>query len=220
MRMGTGVVNALGAYLGRVAAHGRPNPYVELKEAMRQVSGFGGFSILTEALGIPRTAIEACGGLGVMKIRTAGRYFEPIASDGAGGAVAVVLPVWQPDLGGDLVDLLAFRLDHPAQFFVRTGFAKCLGMGFADDARSRTTLWALPGEVHPSLTLFPNPLIWLRGNCQGTVLLHEAWVVHTFTGIKSITAFNERHAEALHELMIWPDRPTIFLQRPRKAAAA
>ena len=161
-----------------------------------------------------------------MSIRTqyfeplAARYFEPLAIDGVGGATAVVIPVWEPDLGGDLVDLLAMRLDHPAQFFVRSGFAKCLGMPFADDARDRTTLWSLPGEVHPSLRLFPNPLIWLQNNCAGTVLLHQAWITHVLTGIKSVTAFNLRHAQALHELMTWPEAPTIFLQRQRKAAAA
>jgi len=159
----------------------------------------------------PRSAIEAAGG---------GRYFEPLATDGVGGTTAVIVPVWQPDLGGDLVDLLGFRLDRPAQFFVRNGFAKCLGASFADYARDRTTLWALPGEVHPSLMLFPNPLIWLRNNCAGTVLLHQAWITHVLTGIKSVTAFNLRHAQALHELMIWPEAPTIFLHRQHKAAAA
>ena len=217
------------AYLGRHAAHGRRDLYFELKQAMRQVPDHGGFSTLTQALNIPRAAIEQCGGLGIMRIRTqyfeplAARYFEPLAIDGVGGATdttAVVIPVWEPDLGGDLVDLLAMRLDHPAQFSVRTGYAKCLGTAFADDARDRTTLWSLPGEVHPSLQLFPNPLIWLRGNCAGTVLLHRAWITYVLTGIKSVTAFNLRHAQALHELMIWPEAPTIFLQRQRKAAAA
>lgn len=218
-------VTGFDEYLGQVAAHGRPDLHIELKEAMRQVADFGGYAALTKALGIPRTAIEECGGLGIMRTRASGRYFKIMGprghgADGVVADAAVIVPVWQPDLGGDLVDLLALRLDHPAQFLVRTGAAKCLGMGFADDARSKTTLWALPGDIHPSLTLFPNPLIWLRGNCQGTALLHETWVEHTLCGVRSVTAYNERHARALNDLFTWPSAPTIFLQRPRKAAAA
>ena len=211
-------MTAFDAYLGQLAAHGRPDLYLELKYSMRSVVDHGGFSVLTEALDIPRSAIEECGGLGIMKITTSGRYFEPV--DGDAGAAALIVPVWQPDLGGDLIDLLALHLDHPAQFFVRTGAAKCLGMSFADDVRDHTTLWSLPGDVHPFLELFPNPLIWLRANCQGTVLLHQAWITYVLTGIRAITAHSERHAQALHELMTWPEAPTIFLQRQRKAAAA
>ena len=70
-------MSALDAYVEQVAAHGHLNLRTELREAMRGVSDHGGFSILAEALGIPRTTSGGCGGLGVMKISTSGRYFTP-----------------------------------------------------------------------------------------------------------------------------------------------
>ena len=94
-----------------------------------------------------------------------------------------------------------------------------LGASFADEVRDHTTLWSLPGDVHPSLTLFPNPLIWLRYNCAGAVLLHRAWITYLLAGIKSVTAYNERHAQALHKSLTWPGAPAIFLRRQREAAA-
>ena len=204
-------------YLGELAAQGRLDLPIELKEAMRRVTEFGGFSVLTKALRIPRTAIEECGGLGVMRIRTSGRYFEPTEA-GATAETAVIVPVWERDLGGDLVDLLALRLDHPALFHVRTGYARCIGTSFADEISDGTTLWSLPDDVHPSLPLFPNPLIWLRNNCAGAVLLHRAWITYLLTGIKSVTAYNERHAKALYELLYWRGGPKVYLRQHNEAA--
>lgn len=215
---GIRVMMVFDAYLGQLAAHGHLDLHTELREAMRRVSDFGGFSVLTEALGITRAAVGQSGGLGVMKISTSGRHFTPVATHGAGGAVAVILPVWEPDLGGDLVDLLAFRLDRPALFFLRTGYAKCLGRSSADDVRSNTTLWDLPGEVHPSLALFPNPLIWLRADCQGTVVLNPAWLSYALEGVRAVSAHNERHMAALYKLLAWPGAPKIFLRQQREAA--
>lgn len=212
--MGRGVELNFEAYIGQLASRGRLDLHIELKEAMEHGTEFGGFSVLTE--GITRRAIERCGGLGVMKITTTGRTFAPAIDDDEGAVSAVIVPVWEPDLG--LVDLMAFRRHRPALFFARIGYAKCLGGWFADDVRSRTTLWALPSDIHPSLPLFPNPLSWLRAGCQGTVLLHQAWISHVLTGIRSVTAHNERHAASLCRLLTWPGAPKIYLRQHRKAA--
>lgn len=216
------------AYLGGLEAHGGVDLHVELKEAKRQVSDHGGYAILTQALGIPRTAIVEAGGLGLLRVTTVrenedapieSRYFVPASAEDKNSQLALIVPVWN-DQGGDLVDLLAVRTDQPSRFFVRNGYARCLGEWNAAEVRNATTLWALPDDVHPSLVLSPNPLTWLRGDCAGVCILHKAYLGSVLTGIRSVVAHNERHAAALHKLLTWPGAPEIFFHQKKKHEAA
>ena len=205
------------AYLGGLAAHGHVDLHVELQEAKHQVADHGGYYTLTKALGIPRTAIVDAGGLGLLRITTEGRYFTPATDEDQRNRLSLIVPVWD-GLGGNLVDLLSIRLDRPTKFCVRSGFARCLGAWNADAIRDETTLWEMPGDVHPSLVLAPNPLLWLRGDCAGACILHKAWLSHTLVGIKSVVAHNKHHAAALHKLFVWPEAPKIYLHANREAA--
>ena len=201
-----------------LAARSRLDLHAELKEAMRQVAEFGGFTVLADALGITPIAMVECGGLGVLRVVTKGRQFVVATDDDNSAPMAVIVPVWEPALGGDLVDLLAFRLDRPASFLVRIGYAKCLGTSFADQVRGRTPLWALPGDIHPTLELFPNPLAWLLAGCQGTVILNEAWLQYSLCNIRSVLVNTKHHAEALHGRLTWPGAPKIYIRQRREAA--
>lgn len=193
----------------------RPNLYVEMANAVLALPSDGAGRARLSALGVGIESIRAAGGLGVLWIVTEGGYFDPAEQGDSRANGALILPVFE---GGELIDLIAFTLDNPANFSVRVGFAKALGMWSADDVRSRTTLWALPGDVHPVLPLCPDPLAWLQAGCQGTVILNLAWLNYTLVGIKSVTTRSEPHAKALHKLLTWPGAPKVFLRRQCEAA--
>lgn len=195
----------------------RPNLYVEMANAVLALPSDGAGRARLSALGVGIESIRAAGGLGVLRIVTEGGYFDPAEQGDSRANGALILPVFEAD---ELVDLIAFILDNPANFFVRVGFAKALGMWNADDVRSRTTLWPSSGEVHPSLPLFPDPLSWLQANCQGTCVLNPVWLNHTLTGIRAVTAVSEPHAAALYKLLTWPDAPEIFFPQKKKREAA
>ena len=82
------------------------------------------------------------------------------------------------------------------------------------------TLWALPGEVHPSLVLAPDPIKWLQSNCRSACILHERWLTHSTAGVRAVVAHNESHAKALHKLFVWPGAPEIFFHQKKKREAA
>ena len=210
-----------GAYVGQLAASGRPDLHIEMSEAVLHLpSGSKGRTKLA-AHGVGAECIRAAGGLGALRIVTEEGHFFPAGRDDSRAVGALILPVFD----NGLVDLIAFSLDDPTQFSVRVGYARALGMSNADGVREKTTLWPMPdgsawsGEPHPSLPLFPQPLAWLQAGCRGTVVLNLAWLSHTLVGIRAVVAHNERHAAALYRLLTWPGAPKIYLRRQQSEAA-
>ena len=195
----------------------RPDLHDELRAAKEQVIDHGGYRDLVKAIGVPRTALVECGGIGLSRIATRARYFAPVDPGNKKNRLSVIMPVWDGP-GGDLIDLLAVRLDQPAQFYVRSGYARCLGEWNIAEVIDNTTLWALPNESPPSLVLAPDPLKWLQSDCQGACILHKIWLDHLLAGIRAVTAYNEAHAALLHKLFVWPDAPKIYLRKKSEAA--
>ena len=195
----------------------RPNLYVEMAEAVLNLPSGGKARARLSALGVGIESIRAAGGLGALRVVTEDGYFVPADQGDSQAAGALVLPVFED---GTLTDLIAFNPDSPARFFVRTKLAKALGMWHADHARDNTTLWPSHGEVHPSLPLFPDPLSWLQGGCEGTCVLNSAWLAHTLVNIRSVTATSEHHAATLHKALTWPGAPEIFFHQKKKRETA
>jgi hypothetical protein len=78
------------------------------------------------------------------------------------GARAVIVPA--SVAGGNIIDLVAFRMDTPRSFWPLTGSAAVLG----DDEIDRASAMGEPLQVHES------PLDWLRAGRRGCVILD--WV--------------------------------------------
>ena len=121
----------LDAYLGNLDAGGSADLLFEMQMAVRGTRAYGGLPALARVLGITHEAIKNAGGVGVLRITTEGRYFEPVA---AGGDLAVVVPVYEikDDGGAELTDLVAFRIDAPSRTWIRTGYARALGLWLLD----------------------------------------------------------------------------------------
>ena len=98
------------------------------------------------------------GAIGLSKIRpSAEGLYDP--TEGPGRA-AILLGVRDPD-DGEIIDIVAFDPERPSKFWRRTGAAPFLGWECVDRA----------GHYGEPLTLFPDPLAWLRGGCAGAVWL-------------------------------------------------
>ena len=137
--------------------------------------------------GIPKSALYHPSGLrglfGVTLIETSGRFFQP-CSDGKG---ALIVPVFEYQSEAP-VDLLAFRLDDPGRFWLRTGDAVVLGR----ETVERAALFNETVIVHPT------PLDWLRADCFGVCILDwRANLRLLFDGCKSVVASSQPLARRL-----------------------
>jgi len=115
-----------------------------------------------------RISVEAelrAGGLGVLRIATAGRLWHPDPL----GRPALIVPAWRgvpPSLytgetGAPLVDLLAFRTCAPDTWFYRVA-APFVTLG--EDLLQLAHHHERPVSVHRT------PLDWLRADCRGVCL--------------------------------------------------
>lgn len=117
-----------------------------------------------DKFGIKPNHAIAAGGLGVAKISLISNGFFEFG----GELSAVILPVYWgaipteealvPDW--ELEDILAFNPNEPEKWWMRTGGAPLLGAGALSDQ--------LLGKP---LHVYRTPLSWLKGGCDGVVLL-------------------------------------------------
>ena len=117
-------------------------------------------------LGVTGEAIHRAGGLGWSRVSTMARGYQP--SDA--GDVAIIQPVWagpapsiyQAVNHPRLADLISWRPDAPTRWWYRLGYpGPVLGADNLDLAHA---------EGWP-ICFATTPLDWLRGNCNGAVLL-------------------------------------------------
>ena len=106
------------------------------------------------AAGIPDEARLICG---KAKIRTGAPYYEPDPT----GIETLVVPVFDD---GETIDLLAFALGKPAQWWLRRGAYWALG----GDALDR--LW-----LGDRLRIYRSPLSWLRAGAPDTGMVVLDW---------------------------------------------
>ena len=105
------------------------------------------------------TAFDA-GGLGVQRISTTGRLFEPSLE----GFPTIILAIYEIGLAPDILDLLAVRVDIPDRWWSRLGEA---GLILGED---RYLAAVSEGEA---VRVFDSPVAWLRGGCGGCVFLDD-----------------------------------------------
>lgn len=189
-------------YVGSLAAGGSADLWFEMQMAVRSTHHYGGLSALAGALDVTREAIRYAGGLGLLRIATTGRYFEPAAP---GGDLAVIVPDYRIDEDGDgaeLVDLVAFRVGNQSRTWVRTGYARALGAWNADAILDATPNWRLPNDPPPPvLRLYRTPLSWLRALCDGACILNPAWAEYLLGGIGRVQPEGDRHAHDFHRVL-------------------
>ena len=138
--------------------------------------------------GITFQAMLRAGDLGVERINACGMLYMPSPT----GFPAVILAIWSPAPPSiyctvddpEIVDLIALRTDNPGRWWYRLGEpGLILGEGRYLDAIERD----MP------LKVFESPVAWLRGDCNGSVILDDVEARWT----------NERLAEDQVALQDW-----------------
>ena len=110
--------------------------------------------------GISTKVAFRAGELGVQRISTAGRLFEP----SPGGSPALILAIYDIGLAPDILDLLAVRADTPGRWWSRLGEA---GLILGEDHYLAAVS---EGEA---VRVFDSPVAWLQGGCGGCVFLDD-----------------------------------------------
>ena len=132
---------------------------------------------------LPDDVLLGCGMPGIASIKdTNDGRFEFTKE----GLTAVVIPAYDTIPGNldanaerhveHLVDLVAVDLDHPDKFWRRCGKALVLGSAYLDIA----------GQEGEPITVFRNPMSWLRSGGGGIVVLDWAWVPDLLLGFELI----------------------------------
>ncbi len=142
---------------------------------------------LAEA-GISFQAMLRAGDLGVERINASGRLYMPSSE----GFPAVILAIWSPSPPSiycavedpEIVDLIALRTDDPGRWWYRMGEP---GLFLGEDCY----LDAIDRDM--PLNVFESPVAWLRGDCNGSVILDDVGARWT----------NERRAEDQIALQDW-----------------
>ena len=179
--------------------------------AIRLAARRGPPTTLAEAIDVSVVSILSAA-VGLVRADTFGDFWEP-SEDGQ-------LFLTVPAIGwSEVVDLVVFRLDTPERWWVRTGYAKALGLDDAAIVRAATPIWRLPGDpLPPSLPVFATPLSWLRNDAAGVVILHEKWAEYVLGGIDAIIAEDSNHARHLHAALLRCSGPKVRLRREHAAA--
>ena len=110
--------------------------------------------------GISTMAAFSAGELGVQRISTTGRLFEPSPR----GFPAVIIAIREIGLAPDILDILAVRVDTPGCWWSRFGEP---GLILGED---RYLAAVSEGEA---VRVFDNPVAWLQGGCGGCVFLDD-----------------------------------------------
>ncbi len=100
------------------------------------------------------------GGLGVERIGTVGRLFEPSSR----GFPAIILAIYDIGLAPDILDLLAVRVDTPDRWWSRFGEP---GLILGEDHYLAAVS---EGEA---VRIFDSPVAWLQGGCNGCIFLDD-----------------------------------------------
>lgn len=196
------------------------------------------YDALRNRYGVSYRAIELVGGFGVARIapQTSGLY----ELDDAGEAV-VVLPVYcghAPSRANGLpssppVDLLAFKPERPAAWWLRSGETALLGMGALHDAQdaacerammqqwNRTMKGEAPVPDAPPLRLYSDPLEWLRADCAGAVVVNWSLAQYDLEGVERIECQSQALRAMVREALARPPRfPVLSLASPVEGVAA
>ena len=156
------------------------------------------------ALGVPARAIAELGArqipFGVAHVERIERgLYQP-----GEGPLHVLSPVYAD---GEVIDIVAWRSDAPANWAWRTGLGWALG---TDELPQLREYW--PGD--PPLQLHATPLDWLRAGGTGMCILDwEADELESLRGLNAIEA-DEWIAMRLHKTLSKPRRlPTIIKRK-------
>jgi hypothetical protein len=105
----------------------------------------------------------------------------------------------------EIYDLVAWPIDNPSQWWVRTGLAPVLDHESVD----RASLTLLGEEPEP-LVLHATPLDYLRAGCTGTVVLREnAGLAFWLGSAKQILTVDGHQTHRLTELLQTSGMPEI-----------
>jgi hypothetical protein len=153
-------------------------------------------------MGVSGEAYVRAGCLGVQRIATTGRFYEPDPH----GEIAFIQGVSSDDVG--LVDLIAWRGGNPDQWWFRHGRAWALGETDICNAR----FWFKP------LRLWRSPLTWLKGGCNGGCVLDDRAALFHLVDIPEIIAEDVAHGRHLKKLLTPPSPPTPNIVVPALTA--
>lgn len=136
-------------------------------------------------VGVPGDELHDIGALNA-------KFRHGLWTEAQSGHRSIILPVMQT---GELIDLVAFRLETPLTFFSHEGLAAVLG----GDDLERAAYFAQP------LTVFESPLDWLRARRRGIVVLDQArfWPLH-LTGIPTLRCTSVEFGRRLREALQRP----------------
>ena len=169
-------------------------------------------------LGLSALAIARAGGIGMARVGTSGRHWQPQPED---GRLMIIVPV-KDDLykSGTVVDLVAFDMAHPDVLYLRTGCGKALGIWCIDSAHKYMPRWRLPGDedVYAHVVAHRTTLHWLRAQCVGFVILDEGFTLYLLHGL-FVDVDDTAHGLALRQSYLHGDEPRIFVRRARAVAA-
>ena len=138
--------------------------------------------------GITFQTMLRAGDLGVERINASGRLYMPSPT----GFPALILAIWSPAPPSiycavedpKIVDLIALRTDDPGHWWYRLGEP---GLILGEDRYLDAIERDMP------LKVFESPVAWLRGDCNGSVILDDVEARWT----------NERLAEDQVALQDW-----------------
>jgi hypothetical protein len=135
--------------------------------------------------GVPRWALTTplginCGfGVDRFDVRQDGTY--QLSETGPGAIIMVVME------HNDLADLLAWRLLEPGRWWLRRG----LGVFLGEEAVGRAAF------LHEPLAVYRSPLSWLRGGCDGAVVLDWRFAQSMLLEVSEIVAEDLAHGEEI-----------------------
>jgi hypothetical protein len=135
--------------------------------------------------------------------------YEP-AEDGTDHIALAVLE------DGALVDIVAFTVDDPQGWALRTGNGWALGV---DNIRYAQGGW---GEADSTLRMCATPLDWLRAGCEGACIIDGySWQASSeVRNVKSLEVDSPAMARALRlQLSKPPQIPEINVKRGQRHAA-
>jgi hypothetical protein len=156
------------------------------------------------AAGVPEKALRL-GLIGAADVEIEGDLYQPSPGDSRRFIVPArvgdpATPEWpDPKLAvwlGDIVDLVAFDLEHPARSALRTGAAAWLG--------------AIEPQYldPPPIIVHAHPLAWLRRDCEGLVPLTRtpAELQYLLLSLRGIVVENAKLGIRLKEVLEKPHR--------------
>lgn len=159
-------------------------------------------------LGVPAPVRQ---GLGAARIVTKGRFWAPDEA----GTPAVLVPAFglrdaEPEDGDDaeIVDLVAFDLDRPAESWVRTGGASYLGALHLEDT-----------DPDEPLNAFATPLAWLIAGCDGVVVIDWAAARRDLIGRTFVADTIDLGQKLRRELSVSYTPRILIAQTARRVAA-